>query len=398
MNTTSAEDENVRRKGQERSNIDRNTMPWIHKFITNWLVTDPAVIEKYEKEPDRVYRNDSNDSYNRNDNITPIRTRVRHSQKRNYQVQKHDNIPYVYLFGGRWRAVKKRPMNIMTTILIIVPAVLFWVFEAKWVWRHVSPALTIIFSYFWLLTISFFITAGVSDPGILPRNIHLPSSIRGSGINHAPDEYFNTVTIPYHSSENGVTVKYCSTCHIWRPPRASHCSVCNCCVAIHDHHCIWLNNCVGWRNYKYFLWFLATAVITCLLVIIISFIEVFHYRLVTDSVIQTSSQSIRDHPISLLLVIYGCLAVIYPSLLLMLHLFLTANNLTTREYLNYIYGHSKKDPNRFINVFDTHSIVQNLYMNWIGRTPGYTLVKQSDIYQPGDVRFQRIEPLQSYQK
>jgi hypothetical protein len=50
----------------------------------------------------------------------------------------------------------------------------------------------------------------------------------------------------------------CETCHIWRPPKASHCSICNYCVKGFDHHCHVLGNCIGvrtWRNFYFLLLF-----------------------------------------------------------------------------------------------------------------------------------------------
>ncbi|KAK6477750.1 putative palmitoyltransferase ZDHHC24 [Huso huso] len=47
--------------------------------------------------------------------------------------------------------------------------------------------------------------------------------------------------------------KYCYSCETHIPPRCSHCFDCKACVLRRDHHCVFFGQCVGFRNYRYFL-------------------------------------------------------------------------------------------------------------------------------------------------
>ncbi|CAK90969.1 unnamed protein product (macronuclear) [Paramecium tetraurelia] len=55
----------------------------------------------------------------------------------------------------------------------------------------------------------------------------------------------------------------CSTCNIIKPARSKHCRVCNVCVSKFDHHCVWIKQCVGQKNYKYFVKFIILHAMLC---------------------------------------------------------------------------------------------------------------------------------------
>lgn len=62
-------------------------------------------------------------------------------------------------------------------------------------------------------------------------------------------------------------IRFCERCVLIKPDRAHHCSVCGTCVLKMDHHCPWVNNCVGFHNYKFFMLFLAYALLYCMFIV-----------------------------------------------------------------------------------------------------------------------------------
>ncbi|KAJ4905533.1 putative protein S-acyltransferase 12 [Raphanus sativus] len=82
------------------------------------------------------------------------------------------------------------------------------------------------------------------------------------------------------STDHGAfgSLGYCPKCRNVKPPRCHHCSVCQRCVLKMDHHCVWIVNCVGARNYKFFLLFLLYTFLETMLDVVVllpSFIKFF---------------------------------------------------------------------------------------------------------------------------
>ena len=58
--------------------------------------------------------------------------------------------------------------------------------------------------------------------------------------------------------------RLCAISHISRPARSKHCRYCGYCVGRYDHHCGWVNTCIGERNLRFFIIFLAINTVMCL--------------------------------------------------------------------------------------------------------------------------------------
>ncbi|SPN99975.1 related to ERF2 - protein involved in palmitoylation and localization of Ras2p [Cephalotrichum gorgonifer] len=285
----------------------------------------------------------------------------------------------VFCLGGRWQNARQRPVNVATGLFIVIPAVLFFAFSAKELWHEVSPAIPIIFAYVLYICFSSFIHASVSDPGILPRNLHqFPPVADPLQLGPPTTDWVLVKSADKSSAAMEVPVKHCRTCNIWRPPRAHHCRLCDNCIETHDHHCVWLNNCVGRRNYRYFFAFVSSATVLGLYLAGTSLAQVLLYQHREGVSFGRAADHLR---VPFAMVIYGLIAFLYPMALMSYHVFLMARGETTREYIN---SHKFAKSERY-RAF-THN---NWIRNWIvvlcrPRTPTYYGFKRK--YTPGDQR------------
>jgi palmitoyltransferase ZDHHC9/14/18 len=193
-------------------------------------------------------------------------------KKRKWQVFPGRNTFYC---NGRCIMASDPTIFFLTIFLIIACTALFFSFECRLTYGdlEVMPlgylvilGAGIIFS----LTVLNLLRTACSDPGIIPRATHAEAARTEANIK-AYEQQIGGVSQPRIKTVdiNGMTIKlkYCYTCRIYRPPRASHCSLCNNCVARFDHHCPWVGNCVGIRNYRYFYLFLLNLSLLCLYLI-----------------------------------------------------------------------------------------------------------------------------------
>lgn len=197
-----------------------------------------------------------------------------------------------------------------------------------------SFTIIIIFHILLVMLMWSYIKVVIQDPGSVPENWKLVSEQNiEEGNSVALSDYASienpTPTLSTEQIERRQSQSrgYCSKCQNGKPPRCHHCSVCQRCVLKMDHHCIWVVNCVGARNYKFFLLFVVyTFLITTLdtLVLLPSFIKFFR---------QTKNQSLLPGNIAVIFLVFVLNLAFSLSLLcfVIMHASLLSSNTTSVE-------------------------------------------------------------------
>ncbi|XP_026154086.1 palmitoyltransferase ZDHHC5 isoform X1 [Mastacembelus armatus] len=152
--------------------------------------------------------------------------------------------------------------------LLVGSTSLFFVFTCPWLAVTICPAVPPCCAILFLFVLANFTMATFMDAGVLP-------------VANEDEDKDDEFRAPLYKNVDvkGVQVrmKWCASCHFYRPPRCSHCSVCDHCVEDFDHHCPWVNNCIGRRNYRYFFFFLLSLTIHMIGVFTFGLIYILHH-------------------------------------------------------------------------------------------------------------------------
>lgn len=103
-----------------------------------------------------------------------------------------------------------------------------------------------------ILTLGSLYLCNRTDPGVLTKGSYPPDEEIEMELLTAARAGSPNWAIRISRLINDEPHRYCVTCQLWRPPRASHCRVCNHCVKRFDHHCQVIGACIGETNHRFF--------------------------------------------------------------------------------------------------------------------------------------------------
>ncbi|KAF5192384.1 S-acyltransferase, partial [Thalictrum thalictroides] len=242
-----------------------------------------------------------------------------------------DNPILVFFFRGRLICGPDPRGFILTTVSIVLSSWIFCIYVGDDLKKHSGLIVTIAV----ILTLSVLanlILVSAIDPGIIPRNDRI-----------SQDETRSDGLKSKRVKVNGVEVKlkFCRICKIFRPPRSCHCAICDNCVERFDHHCPWIGQCIGRRNYRFYLMFVTSA--------LTFFIYVFSFscRRINQKMSENKAglfTTVRSCPETLALASFSFFAMWFLGGLASFHTYLILVNQTAYENHRHCYFESRPNP------------------------------------------------------
>ncbi|XP_075262746.1 uncharacterized protein LOC142354358 isoform X3 [Convolutriloba macropyga] len=242
----------------------------------------------------------------------------------------------------------QRPWNFMLFALATIPMLLSIAFLGSFplcvpfVWR---PAAFIIFSCaFVIFYANFLLSASINAaepsvtklwgqkrPKIFPKD---QSLLRNDGATSSDGEMGA-------GKSSVIKNNFCYICDAFVSKSAKHCGQCNKCVEGFDHHCLWLNNCVGRRNYRYFIYTLVVGILLLVGVVLSSASLIFVAALDGSKVKGWIDFVVfGGHVSSTVFFVYNAIILLIGTIilgfalhLLTFHIYLNSKSMTTYDYI-----------------------------------------------------------------
>ncbi|NWW07735.1 ZDHC9 Palmitoyltransferase, partial [Oreocharis arfaki] len=304
-------------------------------------------------------------------------------------VRKWEKLPgrNTFCCDGRIMMARQKGIFYLTLFLILGTCALFFAFECRYLAVQLSPAIPVFAAVLFLFAMATLLRTSFSDPGVIPRALPDEAAFIEMEIEATNGTVPQGQRPPpriknFQINNQIVKLKYCYTCKIFRPPRASHCSICDNCVERFDHHCPWVGNCVGKRNYRYFYLFILSL---SLLTIYIFTFNIVYVALKSLKIgfLNTLKETPGTYP-SMSLTVLTVLEVLICFFTLWsvvgltgFHTFLVALNQTTNEDIKG----SWTGKNRVQNPYSHGNVVKNCCEVLCGPLPPSVLDRRGILQQ-----------------
>jgi len=255
-----------------------------------------------------------------------------------YPMKKHLGVNKIILCGKFKIILGCKPKALLGSFAMMnVPLTAFNIIVANPENWGDSPIVQIIGVILQLICTYFILASGIRDPGIIPGNYCSPQAKRNvpekyRTINRKQDRILYWQVDYNHSSLH--RVKWCESCNIFRPSKASHCNECNICVVGFDHHCRWMGCCVGQRNYAQFWWLVIFQIVTAAFTLTTCILHMVNNAKNKEED-QSKAAAIFNYSgvFALIGTLYSAVIVFLPGALMRFHYKLIYRNTSTNEYL-----------------------------------------------------------------